>query len=91
MVHYSYYYYRALNLHVIIATRNNGDNTFSVRPVAAYFSAKSAQTYVSQYNEYLASGRKGTAPRCNPSVRFLSVPNWWIEKYPNWAKMHEII
>lgn len=87
MVRYSYFYNAELDLHVVMVSRDNPDNTVSVRPVAAYYQAKSAQMYVQRKNEYLDSKRKGNPPRLNPPVQYFSVPDWWTAKHPNWNKM----
>lgn len=89
MVRYSYYYQSELNLHVVMVSRDNPDGTVAIRPVAAYYQAKSAQTYVKQVNECIAAGNKSAHPRFNPPIRYFACPDWWTEKYPNWNKMHK--
>lgn len=90
MVHYSYYYYSPENLHVVMVTRDNSDGTVAVRPVCAYYQEKRAKDYISTTNERVAA-RDHSFRRVNPPVRYISVPEWWEEKFPNWSHMTKAV
>lgn len=87
---YFYFYVSEEELHAVMVQRDNGDGTFSVRPVAAYLQERSARAYVNDTNERIAA-RDHTARRVNPPIRYWQVPEWWTDRCPNWTHMERVV
>ena len=87
---YFYFYVAEENLHAVMAQRDLGNGTFSVRPVAAYFQEKSARAYVNTVNERIAA-RDHSYLRSNPPIKYRQVPEWWTDRCPNWSHMERVV
>lgn len=87
---YFYLYVAEEDLHAVMAQRERDDGTFSVRPVAAYFQAKSAQAYVDTVNARIAA-RDHSYLRFNPPIQYRQVPEWWTDRCPNWPHMEKVV
>ena len=91
MVTYFYFYVSEEELHAVMVQRDNGDGTFSVRPISAYYREKTAREVVAKRNER-AADRRNVAPfRTNPPIEYRRVPEWWIDRCPNWPRMERVV
>lgn len=98
MVTYFYFYVSEEELHAVMIQRDNGDGTFSVRPVSAYYREKTAREVVAKHNERLAdralprAERKNLPPvRTNAPLEYFHVPEWWTDRCPNWPRMERVV
>ena len=88
MVRYSYYYYSPENLHVVMVSKDNDDNTIAIRPDRAYYTKKSALAYVESANKRIVN-RDHSYRETKPPIRYWQVPDWWMKKFPNWNRMYK--
>lgn len=91
MVRYFYFYVAEENLHAVMVQKDNEDGTVCVRPVSAYYQAKTAKAYVEKVNARIAD-RSLPIIRTNPPIEYrFHVPEWWTDRVPNWHKMSRVV
>ena len=90
MVTYFSLYVPEENLYAVMVQRARDDGSFSVRPVSAYFQEKSAQAYVNKVNARIAA-RDHSCLRSNPPIQYWGVPQWWLDRCPNWTHMERVV
>lgn len=95
MVHYFYFYVAEEDLHAVMVEKDNEDGTVCVRPVSAYYQAKTAKDYVAKVNAHIAAraeGKRLPSIRTNPPIEYrFAVPEWWTNRVPNWHKMSRVV
>ena len=92
---YFYFYVAEEDLHAVMIQKDQGDGTFAVRPVCAYYREKTAREYVEKHNERIAAraeGKRLPSVRSNPPIEYrFYIPEWWSDRCPNWSHMERVV
>lgn len=92
---YFYFYVAEEDLHAVMVQKNQGDGTFAVRPVCAYYREKTAREYIENHNARIAAraeGKRLPSIRTNPPIDYrFYIPEWWSDRCPNWSHMEKVV